>query len=55
LITDHYAIALPGDLAAGEYQVVAGLYDSETAERLRTSEGEDAVSLTTIEVTQSSE
>ena len=33
VITDPYALALPADLPAGEYQLAVGLFDPETFER----------------------
>jgi hypothetical protein len=33
-IVDRYGILLPGDLPAGDYQLVAGLYDPATGARL---------------------
>jgi hypothetical protein len=34
IIVDRHDIALPADLAAGDYQLAAGLYDATTGERL---------------------
>jgi len=43
VITDDYAIALPADAPAGEYQIVVGLYDLATMTRLPiTRDGEPA-------------
>jgi hypothetical protein len=47
-----HLIPLPGDLPSGKYVLVAGLYRSDTLERLRRVDvsGDDFVYLTTIEV-----
>ncbi|MGH2592699.1 MAG: hypothetical protein ACRDGG_04230, partial [Anaerolineae bacterium] len=49
VITDQYIIALPGELPAGQYQIVVGLYDSETGARLKTSRGSEVIVLTKLE------
>ena len=33
-MTDSYTLALPADLPAGEYQILAGLYDPVSGQRL---------------------
>jgi 4-amino-4-deoxy-L-arabinose transferase-like glycosyltransferase len=45
-VRDHVLMAIPEDLAAGEYSVVAGLYDEATGERL----GGQAIEIGTIAV-----
>jgi hypothetical protein len=47
-----HLIALPAELPPGKYVLVAGLYRSDTVERLRREDasGDDFVYLTTIEV-----
>ena len=49
-IVDRYTIALPGSLPAGQYQVVTGLYDPDKRTRLKTSEGNEVILLTHIQV-----
>lgn len=44
------ALLLPEGLAAGEYQLLAGLYDPTTGQRLTTPAGENAIHLTSIAV-----
>jgi len=44
-ITDRHGVALPMDLPAGEYLLVAGLYDPTTGERLALPDGGDHVQL----------
>ncbi|HLF26799.1 MAG TPA: hypothetical protein VJG32_10710 [Anaerolineae bacterium] len=50
VIADRYAITLPGDLAPGEYRIVAGMYDPESNARLKTTAGDEAVALAAITV-----
>jgi hypothetical protein len=47
-LSDARTIALPSDLPQGEYEVVAGLYDPVTGERLRLTGGGDVVLLRKI-------
>jgi hypothetical protein len=47
-LSDARTIALPSDLPPGEYEVVAGLYDPVTGQRLRLTGGGDAVPLREI-------
>jgi hypothetical protein len=49
-IEDRHLLELPGDLAAGPYQLVVGLYDLRTGDRLFASDGQVSVRLATIEV-----
>ncbi len=49
-IEDRHLLVLPDDLAAGPYQLVVGLYDSRTGERLFASDGQVVAQLATIEV-----
>jgi len=49
VITDQYTIALPDELPAGQYQIVVGLYDSETGARLKTSGRSEVIVLTKLE------
>ncbi len=48
-VRDHHGLALPADYR-GPLQIVAGLYDPDTGERLRTTSGADAVTLATVVV-----
>lgn len=51
MIVDRYGLWLPTDLQAGEYRLVAGLYDAETGERaLACCPSTDAVPLAVIRV-----
>lgn len=45
-----FPITLPEQIPSGQYQLVAGVYDSASARRLITGAGENTVLLTTIEV-----
>jgi hypothetical protein len=54
-ITDHYGLLLPDTLPPDAYQLVVGMYDDETGQRLKVSgrsvpAGADAVPLTEIRV-----
>ena len=49
-IVDPYTIRLPEDLPPGRYQLLSGLYDAQTGERLSTTSGTDAVTLETINI-----
>lgn len=48
-VLDRHAIRLPVDLPAGPYRMVVGVYDADTAERLRTPDGQDTVTLERFE------
>lgn len=51
VVSDPQYLALPADLAAGEYTLYVGLYDAETMQRLATDAGEQGrVLLGTIHV-----
>ncbi len=50
VVRDVHALALPPDLPAGSYRLIAGLYDPETGERQRLPDGRDTVELGTITV-----
>ncbi len=50
LVEDRHALALPENLPAGDYTLVAGLYLPASGERLLTASGEPLVSLGTIRV-----
>ncbi len=43
LLEDRYTIELPADLATGEYQILAGVYDAQTLERLPVTVAEEDV------------
>lgn len=51
IILDERRLSLPGELPAGDYRLVAGLYDPQSATRLRTATGEDAVLVASFQVT----
>ncbi|MEM7114124.1 MAG: hypothetical protein AAF614_16940 [Chloroflexota bacterium] len=51
-ITDSYTLQLPDTLIDGSYQLITGMYDAQTGNRLSTAEGETAVLLTTINIDQ---
>jgi 4-amino-4-deoxy-L-arabinose transferase-like glycosyltransferase len=50
LIRDPHRVQLPPDLPAGNYQLVAGMYDSVTGQRLTTADGRDTLDLGIISV-----
>lgn len=50
LIRDPHHVQLPPDLPAGDYRLVAGMYDPATGQRLTTSGGHDTLELGTITV-----
>ncbi|MDT8305959.1 MAG: hypothetical protein RRC07_08495, partial [Anaerolineae bacterium] len=50
IVVDEHELALPGELAAGTYQLVAGLYEAESGRRLPLLHGEDAVTIRLFEV-----
>ncbi|MGE5263515.1 MAG: hypothetical protein ACM3S0_09050 [Acidobacteriota bacterium] len=50
VIEDRREIQLPSNLPPGRYRLIVGLYDPSTGSRLNTSEGKDALTLTTLEV-----
>lgn len=47
-VADVHAFTIPGELAPGEYELRAGVYDAETNRRVRTHTGEDYVLLAKI-------
>ena len=49
-LRDAHAMVIPKDLPAGAYQVVAGVYDPITNQRLRTADGKDFVSLGEMQI-----
>jgi hypothetical protein len=51
-IVDPYNLALPPDLAPGDYRLIVGLYDAADGARLQTENGRDAVLLQTIRVSR---
>jgi len=51
IIPDRLTLSLPADLPAGEYTLIAGLYNLQTMERLkRTDAPQDFAILTTLEI-----
>lgn len=49
-IVTCYPIPLPDTLAAGQYHLAVGIYDSNSGRRLATAEGQSVFHLATIEV-----
>jgi hypothetical protein len=49
-LRDAHAMVIPADLPAGVYQVVVGVYDPATGQRLLTQDGADHAKLGTVEV-----
>lgn len=49
-VVDHHGLMLPDDLAAGQYQLTVGVYDTATRERLSADDGQERVPLTAIQV-----
>lgn len=49
-LRDAHAMVIPKDLPAGAYQVVAGVYDPLTNQRLLTANGQDFVSLGEVQI-----
>ena len=49
-LDDNHTVPLPENLAAGTYQLLVGLYDPATGERLRLPDGRDAVRLDGVEI-----
>ncbi|MFO7536761.1 MAG: hypothetical protein R6X32_01725, partial [Chloroflexota bacterium] len=50
IIVDERLLSLPDSLPAGDYQLLAGLYDPTTGQRLTTPDGTDRISITTIRI-----
>ena len=46
IVVEERPLTLPAELGAGEYTLLAGLYDGETGARLPLPNGEDAVAIT---------
>jgi hypothetical protein len=51
-VAGSYALDLPPDLAPGEHRLLAGLYHSETNERLQLAGGDDALEIATVQIIQ---
>ena len=49
-IVDRHGLALPKDLGAGDYRLIAGLYDPTTGQRLLTTTGADIAELGIVTV-----
>ena len=47
VLDDEYQVALPSDLAAGEYPVEVGVYEEKSGERLRLPSGDNRLILAT--------
>jgi hypothetical protein len=52
-IVDSYSITLPGELPAGSYNLLTGLYDASTGARISLAAGGDAYNLHTFDVPSS--
>ena len=51
VVLDERSLSLPAELPAGDYRLVAGLYESQSGSRLLLAGGEDAVLVDTFAVT----
>lgn len=49
-VTDIVQLPLPANLSPGDYTLITGMYRLETLERLRTADGGDFVTLTTVRI-----
>jgi hypothetical protein len=49
-VPDRHGVALPADLPAGIYQLIAGVYDPNSGQRLRVDQGGDFVELGSVTV-----
>lgn len=49
-VIDHYAFQIQPDAPPGAYRLIAGLYHSNTQERLRLEDGADFVEIGTVEI-----
>jgi hypothetical protein len=52
VVRDERVVALPADLASGQYTLQVGMYNAQTGTRLMAASGQDAVILGTVEVTR---
>jgi hypothetical protein len=50
IVTDPYTLSLPADLPAGQYRLIAGLYDAASGSRLPVGSGGDFVELPQVTV-----
>ena len=50
VLTDPHHLALPANLAPGEYRLIAGMYDPNTGQRLPIATGGDFVELGAVSV-----
>lgn len=48
-VLDHHGLALPADFR-GTLTLTIGLYNPDTGERVKTSDGRDAVEIATVNV-----
>jgi 4-amino-4-deoxy-L-arabinose transferase-like glycosyltransferase len=48
-VSDHHGLALPAT-AHGSLRLVAGLYDPDTGQRLRTNDGQETIEIGTVDV-----
>ncbi len=49
-ISDRHGLALPAELPAASYRLIAGMYDPNTGERLPVDQGRDFVELGSVAV-----
>jgi len=49
-VSDRHGMALPADLPAAKYRLIAGMYDPGSGERLRAEQGRDFVELGSVSV-----
>ncbi len=49
-VTDMVQLPLPTNLSPGDYTLITGMYRLETLERLRTADGGDFITLTTVRI-----
>ena len=49
-ISDRHGVALPAELPAATYQLIAGMYDPNTGARLSVDQGHDFVELGSVAV-----
>ena len=52
-IIDRHAVPLPAALSPGDYRLIVGMYRPEDGQRLRTRDGADHITVTTVHVASS--
>ena len=55
VVVDRSGVALPADLASGEYRLIIGVYNAYSGERLLVLDGGDRVELERVRVEISGE